>query len=363
MSSVYALRFHIVGNTCLQQNYINSGKTENTMQSNGKCEENRFKYKIMTKIGEGTFGQVFQAEHINTCKVVAIKKIMNNCRSDDYIENEIKLLQMMKHKNIIKLIEIFSINNSSKDLIQYLVFEFCDYDLCELLYNTKIQFSFGEIKNILYQVFEGLSYIHQSAVLHRDLKPANILISKTGLVRIADFGLAKSLCSYPPNGFSSKVVTLAYRPPELLLGHRFYGTSVDMWSVGCIMAEFWTKTPIFPGIDDHQQLLLISQLCGPINSTTLLGLDKFYYLSDLYLPQLYPRRVKQMFINELIDDSNAADLFDRLLCINPTKRISARSALEHSFFISDPKPCDISKTLQKHNKRLVYFLEETETII
>jgi len=322
----------------------------------------------MTKIGEGTFGQVFQAEHINTCKVVAIKKIMSSCKSDVYVQNEIKLLQMMKHKNIIELIEIFhskdfSIDNNSNDSIQYLVFEFCDFDLCELLYNTSVKFSFGEIKNILYQVLEGLSYVHHRAVLHRDLKPANILINKSGLVRIADFGLAKSLYPCSPNGFSSKVVTLAYRPPELLLGCRYYGTAVDMWSIGCIMAEMWTRSPILPGIDECHQLLLINKLCGPINSTTLLGIDNFYYLSDLYLPQLHPRRVKEMFISECIDDQNAADLFDGLLCINPAKRISARRALDHNFFLSDPKPCDISNTLQKYNKQLVYYLGETETII
>ncbi|CAG2115179.1 unnamed protein product [Medioppia subpectinata] len=326
-------------------------------------------YELLTLIGEGTYGQVFKAQDVSTGRLVAIKKIINRLTSDEHIRNEINLLDQIRHRNIVQLIDRYDsredevyepyVSNSKSSnttttttpchqtIAQYLVFEFCDFDLHQLLYDMRLQLSLAHIKNILRQILKGMAYMHDRQVLHRDVKPENILVNARGKVRIADFGFAQCLSGVSWSGFSAKVVTLAYRAPELLVGYRFYGTPIDMWSVGCLMAEFWTRAgPLMDGDDERQQLIKISRLCGPINSVSLLGVRDMYFMSDLYLPQMCRRRVRQMFAVQCVDDSNAVDLFDRLLSVNVDRRITAAQALQHPLFAAEPKACDICHSLR-----------------
>jgi cyclin-dependent kinase 9 len=207
---------------------------------------------------------------------------------------EIRILQLLNHDNIVNLIEICRTYGRNKTTF-YLVFDFAEHDLAGLLSNFNVKFTLQEIKKVMQQMFEGLYFIHTNKIIHRDMKAANILITKTGILKLADFGLARAISinkQNQPNRYTNRVVTLWYRPPELLLGERNYGPAVDMWGAGCIMvrpqirfvrpqirfvgpkirfarpqirfaqAEMWTRSPIMQGNTEQHQLTLIAQLCG-----------------------------------------------------------------------------------------------------
>lgn len=151
---------------------------------------------------------------------------------------EIKILQLLKHENVVNLIEICRTksNQSKSKATFYLVFDFCEHDLAGLLSNVNVKFSLGEIKKAVQQLLNGLFFIHSNKILHRDMKAANILITRKGGLKLADFGLARaiSMGKGSSNRYTNRVVTLWYRPPELLLGERNYGPPVDLWGAGCM---------------------------------------------------------------------------------------------------------------------------------
>ncbi|XP_073334460.1 cyclin-dependent kinase 9-like [Pagrus major] len=151
----------------------------------------------------------------------------------------------------------------------YLVFDFCEHDLAGLLSNANVKFTLAEIKKVMQMLLNGLYYIHRNKILHRDMKAANVLITRDGVLKLADFGLARAFSlakNSQGNRYTNRVVTLWYRPPELLLGERDYGPPIDLWGGGCIMAEMWTRSPIMQGNTEQHQLTLISQLCGSITA-------------------------------------------------------------------------------------------------
>ena len=208
---------------------------------------------------------------------------VNASQINDDFSREIRILQLLNHDNIVNLIEICRTYNRHKTTF-YLVFDFCEHDLAGLLSNFNVKFTLQEIKKVMQQMFEGLYFIHTNKIIHRDMKAANILITKQGILKLADFGLARAISinkQNQPNRYTNRVVTLWYRPPELLLGERNYGPAVDMWGAGCIMAEMWTRSPIMQvlvlaqiwlpvnvslqGNTEQHQLTLIAQLCGAIN--------------------------------------------------------------------------------------------------
>ncbi|CAG0881667.1 unnamed protein product [Cyprideis torosa] len=175
----------------------------------------------------------------------------------------------------------------------YLVFEFCEHDLAGLLSNVKVKFSLAEIKTVIKQLLEGLYYIHKNKILHRDMKAANVLITKNGLLKLADFGLARAFShgvAGQPNRYTNRVVTLWYRPPELLLGERNYGPAIDMWGAGCIMAEMWTRSPIMQGKTEAHQLTLICQLCGSIGPEVWSGVENLELYSKIDFPKGQKRK-------------------------------------------------------------------------
>nr|AEE62859.1 unknown [Dendroctonus ponderosae] len=208
------------------------------------------------------------------------------------------------------------------------------------------------------QLLNGLYYIHFNKILHRDMKAANVLITKGGILKLADFGLARAFSTSKtgvPNRFTNRVVTLWYRPPELLLGDRNYGPPVDLWGAGCIMAEMWTRSPIMQGNSEQQQLTLISQLCGSINPTSWPGVEKLDMYNNMELPQEQKRKVKER-LRPYMKDPWAVDLLDKLLTLDPSKRLDADGALNHDFFWTDPMPVDLSKMLATHTQSMFEFL-------
>lgn len=240
----------------------------------------------------------------------------------------------------------------------YLVFEFCEHDLAGLLSNANVKFSIGEIKKVMQQLLNGLYFIHSNKILHRDMKAANILITKTGVLKLADFGLARAFSTAgkdKQNRYTNRVVTLWYRPPELLLGERNYGPPIDLWGAGCIMAEMWTRTPIMQGKTEQHQLQLISQLCGSITKEVWPNVEKLDMFGQMELAQGQKRKVKDR-LKVYVKDQYALDLIDKLLTLDPSKRIDSDTALNHDFFWSDPMPCELAHMLSQHSTSMFEFL-------
>ncbi|KAL7293358.1 hypothetical protein TKK_0013127 [Trichogramma kaykai] len=328
------------------------------------CEESS-KYEKVAKIGQGTFGEVFKAVEKNGQKrVVAMKKVLMENEKEGFpitALREIRILQLLKNENIVNLIEICRTKATQHNRYRptfYLIFDFCEHDLAGLLSNGNVKFSLGEIKKVMQQLLNGLYYIHSNKILHRDMKAANVLITKNGILKLADFGLARAF-SIQKNGtanrYTNRVVTLWYRPPELLLGDRNYGTPVDMWGAGCIMAEMWTRSPIMQGNTEQQQLTLICQLCGSIDPYTWPGVENLELYNKIELIKDQKRKVKDR-LRPYVKDAYGCDLIDKLLALNPAKRYDADSALNHDFFWTDPMPCDLSEMLSKHSQSMFEYL-------
>ncbi len=314
------------------------------------CEEVS-KYEKLAKIGQGTFGEVFKArDKKSQNKIVALKKVLMDNEKEGFpitAVREIRILQLLRHENIVNLIEICRSKatecNSHKSTI-YLVFDFCEHDLAGLLSNYNVKFCLGEIKKVMQQLLNGLYFIHSSKIIHRDMKAANVLITKQGVLKLTDFGLARAISinkSGQPNRYTNRVVTLWYRPPELLLGERNYGPSVDLWGAGCIMAEMWTRSPIMQGSTEQHQIKMIAQLCGAITPDVWPGVEKLELFNKVELPKGCKRRVKER-LKPYVKDPFACDLIDKLLLLDPSKRMDADSALNHDFFWTDPMPCKYS---------------------
>lgn len=323
------------------------------------CDEAHEKYETLAKIGQGTFGEVFKAKHRKDKTIVALKKVLMENEKEGFpitALREIKILQLLKHENVVNLLEICRHKASQQKATFFLVFEFCEHDLAGLLSNINVKFNLGEIKKVMQQLLNGLYYIHSNKILHRDMKAANILITKTGVLKLADFGLARAFSvQSKTNRYTNRVVTLWYRPPELLLGERNYGPPVDMWGAGCIMAEMWTRSPIMQGSSEQHQVTLISQLCGSITPEVWPSVDKLELYTKLEIPKGQKRKVKER-LKAYVKDPYALDLLDKLLTLDPGKRLDADTSLNHDFFWSDPMPGDLSKMLSQHNQSMFEFL-------
>ncbi|KAJ2915841.1 hypothetical protein MD484_g4567, partial [Candolleomyces efflorescens] len=259
---------------------------------------------------------------------------------------EIKILKALKNPSIVNILDMFVVRSTEKDpLSVYMVFPYMDHDLAGLLENERVSFSPSQIKLYMKQLLEGTEYMHRNHILHRDMKAANLLISNKGILQIADFGLARSYDMDVTKGTSNKrytncVVTRWYRPPELLLGARQYGGEVDIWGIGCVLGEMFTRKPILPGTSDLDQLEKIWYLCGTPTQHSWPNFDHLPGCEGVKRFNVYARRVKPAYEHSV--GPEMADLLDRLLVCNPKERITASQALEHAYFWTDPLPADPS---------------------
>ena len=287
--------------------------------------------------------QVYMARCKETQDIVALKKIrMDNEKEGFPITaiREIKILKKLRHKNVVDLKEIVTskanASNGHKGSI-YLVFEYMDHDLTGLAERPGMKFSLPQIKCYMKQLLTGLHYCHINNILHRDIKGSNLLINNNGVLKLADFGLAKSITNENANPLTNRVITLWYRPPELLLGATQYGPSVDMWSAGCIFAELVHGKPILPGKGEMEQLDLIFRLCGTPTPENWPDADKLPYAKHFKQKKHYPRRLREVFARF---SPSAKDLVERFLTLDPTKRITAVQALDSDWFWEDPIACE-----------------------
>ncbi|XP_046855952.1 cyclin-dependent kinase 7-like isoform X2 [Xenia sp. Carnegie-2017] len=213
-----------------------------------------------------------------------------------------------------------------------LVFDFMETDLEVIIKDTSIMLTPAHIKSFILMTLHGLEYLHMNWILHRDLKPNNLLIDKHGILKIGDFGLAKYYGS-PSRIYTHQVVTRWYRSPELLFGARIYGTGVDIWAVGCILAELLLRVPFLPGESDLDQLSRIFQALGTPNEDSWPGLKS---LPDYVEFKEFPGTPLKDIFSAASDD--LLDLLARLLDCNPNGRVASSQALQMPYFSNKPAP-------------------------
>ncbi|KAK9066378.1 hypothetical protein SSX86_013700 [Deinandra increscens subsp. villosa] len=297
-------------------------------------------FEKLTKIGQGTYSNVYKARDLITGKIVALKKVRVDTLEPEnvkFMAREILILKKLNnHPNIIKLEGLVTSRMSSS---LYLVFEYMEHDLSGLAAVQGVKFTEPQIKCFFKQLLSGLEHCHKNGVLHRDIKGSNLLIDDDGILKIADFGLASFYDPRNKQPMTSRVVTLWYRPPELLLGATNYGVGVDMWSAGCILAELLAGKPIMAGRTEVEQLHKIFKLCGSPS-------DEYWKRYRLPNATLFkPRQPYRRCTAETFKDfpSSSLPLLESLLAIDPDDRSSAVASLNSDFFTTEPYACDPSE--------------------
>ncbi|CAM6090888.1 unnamed protein product [Calypogeia fissa] len=220
-------------------------------------------------IGEGTYGVVYRARNKKTGEIVALKKVKKESEKEGFPLSslrEINTLFSLHHPAVVDVKEVVVGSTINGVFPVFVVMEYVERDLQSYMQSMKQPFSLSEVKCLLLQLFGGVKYLHDNWVLHRDLKTSNLLLNKRGELKICDFGMARQYES-PLKAYTSMVVTLWYRAPELLLGQENYkySTAVDMWSLGCIMAEILAKEPLFDGNSEIDQIDKICRILGTPN--------------------------------------------------------------------------------------------------
>jgi serine/threonine protein kinase len=279
-----------------------------------------------SNLGEGTYGVVYKARDRRTDEIVALKRIRLEVEDEGIPSTalrEISLLRELTHRNIVDL----------KDCVQedgklYLVFEFLDKDLKKYMESCSGLLSPALVKSYLFQMCRGLTFCHARGVMHRDLKPQNLLVTRDGRLKIADFGLARAFCP-PIRPLTHEVVTLWYRPPEILMGSTTYAPPVDVWAIGTIFVEMVTKRPLFPGDSEIDELYKIFRQLGTPNEEVWPGCTA---LQDWNAA--FPKWYKTPFANTVTDnlDSYGLELLELFLAYDPKERITSKDSLNHPYF-------------------------------
>ncbi|XP_070500537.1 cyclin-dependent kinase 12-like [Chironomus tepperi] len=284
------------------------------------------KYKVLEQVGKGTYGKVFKAIDLDTEETVAMKYIKVEHETEGFpitCLREIKILRQLDHPNVIKLKDIVFRHEKNST---YLVFDYMNHDLLGLRINSEMDFDEYTIFFISQQLLEGINYCHKHQIIHRDLKLSNILVNNKGQVKICDFGLSRMWTVNRP--YTNKVISLWYRPIELLLGEEMYGPPVDIWSIGCIIYEMFRRQPLFNYSTELEIVNAIFQLCGTPEYNMwpeVKRLPKY----KLFKPSPRMRNLKNTLFPTL--PPSVIDLVDQMLALNPDKRITAEDALKSNW--------------------------------
>ncbi|KAL6903595.1 hypothetical protein ACP4OV_004408 [Aristida adscensionis] len=303
-------------------------------------------FERLNKINEGTYGVVYRARDKKTGEIVALKKVKMEKEREGFpltSLREINILLSFHHPSIVDVKEV--VVGSSLDSI-FMVMEYMEHDLKGVMETMKQPYSQSEVKCLMLQLLEGVKYLHDNWVLHRDLKTSNLLLNNRGELKICDFGLSRQYGS--PLKPYTQLVGLTfldpygYRAPELLLGTKEYSTAIDMWSVGCIMAELLAKEPLFNGKTELEQLDKIFRTLGTPSEKIWPGYAKLPGVKVNFVKQPYNRLRDKFpgasFSGRPILSEAGFDLLNKLLNYNPDTRISADDALKHKWFSEVPLP-------------------------
>jgi len=305
------------------------------LKKNGEFEIEPF-YDIVEVVGRGAYGVVVAAKDTRNGKMIAIKKIQKAFEHKIFAKRtlrELKILRLLKHDNILNLISLM-LPKSREDFHDiYMTSELVEGDLYSIIKSPQ-KLEEDHIKFIIYQILRGLKYQHSANVLHRDLKPRNILISSKCEVKICDYGLARLLAhneEQKTDNMTDYVATRWYRAPELLLANEGYDAKIDIWSVGCILAEMYLRKPFLMGTDWKNQLYLIVDLLGTPKDSELDFIEN--EKAKVFLKN-YPHKEKGKFeemFSDMKADSKGLDLLKKMLIFDPRKRISVEEALQHPY--------------------------------
>uniref|UniRef100_A0A8C1AUF7 mitogen-activated protein kinase n=2 Tax=Cyprinus carpio TaxID=7962 RepID=A0A8C1AUF7_CYPCA len=277
------------------------------------------RYQNLSPVGSGAYGTVCSAYDEKTGLKVAVKKLSRPFQSIIHAKRtyrELRLLKHMKHENVIGLLDVFTPATSLEEFNDvYLVTHLMGADLnnivkCQKLTDDHVQF-------LIYQILRGLKYIHSADIIHRDLKPSNLAVNEDCELKILDFGLAR----HTDDEMTGYVATRWYRAPEIMLNWMHYNMTVDIWSVGCIMAELLTGRTLFPGTDHINQLQQIMRLTGTPPASLI-------------------SRMPSHEVSSLWSSPVSVDLLEKMLVLDTDKRITAAEALAHPYFAQYHDPDD-----------------------
>ncbi len=349
------------------------------------CRRIEDAYERVGHLGQGTYGEVFKARDKSTGELVAVKRIKMENEKEGFpitAVREIKILSMLAadesrfmefermNEAIIKLREVVrsdACEDNNYEGSVYMVFDYMAADMAGLLERAKAArlqeaqarglpankvappFKVGQVKRYMRSLLVGLQLLQNSRVLHRDLKNANLLVSDKGELKIADFGLARQCYpdgtkagdgTKPPSGnfkMTSKVITLWYRPPELVFGTDSYGFEVDIWSAGCIMAELLTGKALFPARDEIELVKLICNVLGMADDKSMPGCKSLKDYDQVMMNLVGTKfrnqsSLRPVLVNRGVNDKLAVDLLEKLLALDPSKRIRASEAVKHPWF-------------------------------
>ncbi|XP_013125814.1 serine/threonine-protein kinase MAK isoform X8 [Oreochromis niloticus] len=292
------------------------------------------RYTTLKQLGDGTYGSVMMGRSNESGELVAIKRMKRKFYSWEECMNlrEVKSLKKLNHANVVKLKEVIRENDHL-----YFVFEYMKENLYQLMKDRKKLFPESVIRNISFQILQGLSFIHKHGFFHRDMKPENLLCMGPELVKIADFGLAREIRSKPP--YTDYVSTRWYRAPEVLLRSSTYSSPIDLWAVGCIMAELYTLRPLFPGNSEVDEIFKICQVLGTVKKTDWPEGHQLATAMNFRFPQCVPTHLKTLIPNA---SNEAITLMKDLLHWDPKKRPTAAQALRYPYFqvgqVLGPRP-------------------------
>jgi len=286
------------------------------------------RYVQLEELGNGTYGSVLLGQRVDTGEKVAIKRMKRKYYSWEEAMNlrEVKSLKKLSHNNVVKLKEVIRENDTL-----YFVFEYMKENLYQLM---KERYESGDktfpehmIRTMMYQVLQGLAFMHKHGYFHRDMKPENLLCMGPELVKIADFGLAREIRSRPP--YTDYVSTRWYRAPEVLLRSTMYSAPIDIWAVGCIMAELYTFRPLFPGNSEIDEIFKICSVIGTPDKKEWSEGFKLAAAMNFKFPQFSPTSLSTLIPTA---SPEAIALMSDMMRWNPAKRPSAKQALRYPYF-------------------------------
>lgn len=299
------------------------------------------KFEILQKLGKGAYGIVWKAIDRKLKQVVALKKVFDafqNATDAQRTFREVMFLQELNgHECIIRLFNIIKAENN-KDL--YLVFDYMETDLHAVIRANILEDIHK--RYIIYQTLKALKYIHSGELIHRDLKPSNILLNDKCDVKIADFGLARSVAFNEDDGnvpvLTEYVATRWYRAPEILLGSKTYTKAVDMWSVGCILGEMLMGKAMYPGTSTLNQIERILELTGKPKSEDVEAIESPLAWNILNNITITKKKTLQSLCPNASDD--AIDFMKKCLIFNPKQRITVEEALKHKYVAEFSSPSE-----------------------
>ncbi|XP_067663394.1 cyclin-dependent kinase-like 3 isoform X1 [Haliotis asinina] len=289
------------------------------------------KYEILGVVGEGAYGVVLKCRHKENGEMVAIKKFKDSEENEDVKRTtlrELKMLRTLKQENIVELREAFRRKGKL-----YLVFEYVERNMLELLEEMPNGVPLEKVRSYIYQLCNAIQWCHSNEIIHRDIKPENLLIGKNDVLKLCDFGFARTITGGTSGLYTDYVATRWYRSPELLLGAA-YGKAVDIWAIGCILGELSDGQPLFPGESEIDQLFVIQKVIGPLPPDQMNMFYKNPRFSGLKFPAVAsPQTLTKRYMGIL--NSVLIDFMQRTLQLDPLDRCPIEDCLRHEAFVTE----------------------------